>query len=161
MKKIILILMFLLSACTHPELGENAEAARANLDLANAYLEHGDYAQAKAKLLIAARLAPHEAMVWNTWAYYADLTGEAEAADLYYRKALRLESRWGILHNNYGVFLCRQGHYALATQQFQKAVQDPSYLYPQRAYHNASVCAARAGNQQAAAWYEQKAAHFH
>lgn len=159
LKKLLIALLFLcfLSACTNLALSEDAEAARANLALANAYLEQGHYAEAKSKLLVATRQAPHEAFVWNSWAYYADLTGESETADLYYRKAIHLELRLGVFHNNYGVFLCRQGRYALAIKQFLLAVKDPSYLYPGRAYHNASVCAGRQGNRQEANFFEQKA----
>lgn len=160
LKKLLISLLLLcfLSACTNPALSEDAEAARANLVLANAYLEQGHYAEAKSTLLVATHQAPHEAFVWNSWAYYADLTGESEAADLYYRKAIHLEPRLGVFHNNYGVFLCRQGHYALAIQQFLLAARDPGYLYPGRAYHNASLCAAQQGNHQKEVdFFEQKA----
>ena len=62
-----------------------------------------------------------------------------------------------MLHNNYGVFLCRQVRYELALEQFNLAIQDANYLYPEQAYHNAAVCATRMGNKSLANSYEKKA----
>lgn len=152
-----IVVTLLLNACGSSLFLENNEAARANAKLASAYIEHGKYAEAKAKLLLATQQASHEAFVWNAWAYYADATQDSEAVFLYYQRALRLQPRWGILHNNYGVFLCRQGRYSLALEEFKRALSDPNYLHPEQAYRNAALCAARQGNLGLAKGYEAKA----
>src|SRR3990167_1331218 len=82
-------------------LGVNyADAARTNAKLGLAYLKNGYYPQSKSRLLSALRDDPHIADGWYSMGYYLEKTGDAKAAEAYYRKALSVDPHSGEAKNN-------------------------------------------------------------
>lgn len=86
-------------------------------------------------------------------AYFLEKTGDTEKSENYYQKAISLAKDPGAAQNNYGTFLCRQGRYTDAEQQFLKAANDANYLKPANAYENAGLCAMLIPNSKLAAKY--------
>ncbi len=146
--------------CVPFSSSENEGASQAQMALGLAYLEQHDFVQAKRQLLAATRSAQHSAVAWDALAYYWEQTGEASLAEHYYRKALALNPREAAIHNNYGVFLCRQTRYTEAIQHFLQAAHDPEYLNPAKAYHNAAFCAQQQEKGALASLYERKAYNY-
>lgn len=140
-------LLFVLAACsitsqpTKPVSAENSQAAELNAKLSLAYMDLHDLARAKQKILLAEREAPHDPLIWYTQGFYQEQTGEMDQAEKSYLHAINLAPNNGGMHNNYGAFLCRQGRYRQAIQQFLIAVRDPSYLHVANTYENAGSCA--------------------
>jgi len=115
-------------------------AARYNLDLGVRYMQQGKMKQAKQKLMRALKQNPKQSLTYDAMALYYENTGEIKKARTFYIKAILLNSRAGYVHNNYGTFLCRQGDFALAIEQFELAIQDSTYLNASEAYDNAGLC---------------------
>ena len=135
----------------------NPAAATYNVQLGVAYLRQGDIERANFKLQLAEKQDPTSVTVLDAKAYFLEMTGEAEEAERYYRKALVQKQRVGMAHNNFGAFLCRQRRYKAADEQFMLAVQDQTYLSPGEAYENAGLCALQNSRTTAAETYFKQA----
>lgn len=156
------IVFFALTSCTTERINQNApaknthEASSLNVQLGLQYLSQGNTSRAKQKLLLA--IKQHESLrSFGAMAYFYEKTGDAKNAEQYYLKSIDENSAAGAGHNNYGTFLCRQGKYQQAEQQFQRAVADSNYLNTASAYENAGLCALLIPNQQQAQSYFKKA----
>lgn len=135
----------------------NPRAAVINVQLAMGYLEQGNTQQAKHKIELAMQQDKNSSLVMGGMAYFLEKTGEPEAADTYYRAAIKLAQNKGEANNNYGAFLCRKKQYTQAIQYFLMAVADQRYTTPGEAYENAGLCALKIPDQQLAAQYFRKA----
>lgn len=135
----------------------NPAAANDNVQLGVSYLQQGDMARAKNKLLLAMDQAPNWAPAQDAMAYYLENTGDNQGAEKYYQHAIALDPKSGRAQNNYGAFLCHTGRYQEAVQHFNLAVQDPSYINTAAAYENAGLCAMQIPDITNAIVYFQKA----
>lgn len=149
---ILLTLFFcslFITACTTVSSNSNQlddankkqNAADANIQLGIAYLEEGNIALAKQKLLMALSLTPQDPAVWYAMGYYLEATGDNAKANEYYLHAIRLAPASGEVQNNYGTFLCHTGKPKESIQHFLIAVQDSDYIDIASAYENAGLCA--------------------
>lgn len=159
MRRIFLffILIFELMGCVTDATPQNTMAANYNTELAIGYLQQGDFARAKAKLLLAEQQSPKNPAVQDAMAYFLERTGEPQRAAQYYQKALQLAPKSGKTQNNYGAFLCRQGQYHAAIEHFRLAVQDPNYLNPSQVYENAGLCALKIPDRKMASSFFRQA----
>jgi type IV pilus assembly protein PilF len=121
-------------------------AANTNIELGYDYIEKGELARAKQRILMAFNEAPKNAGVQDALGYFYEVTGELQTAEAHYLHAISLAPKSGEPYNNYGTFLCRQKRYTEADQQFSKAVSIKSYLNTGQAYENAGICALAAKN---------------
>lgn len=135
-----------LLGCTSETINQNTpaknyqEASNLNVQLGLEYLHQGNTARAKQKLLLAIQQNP-SLRSYGAMAYFYEQTGDMKQAEQNYLQAISENSVAGAGHNNYGAFLCRQGKYEQAEQQFKLAIADPNYLHTASAYENAGLCA--------------------
>ncbi len=160
-KILVTILCFtfiVLSACTTARAPQPANhSAKYNVELGLGYLQRGEMARAKHKLLLAEQEAPHDPLVLDALGYFYERTGEPKRAETYFQDAIKLAPKRGAIQNNYGTFLCRQGHYQASLNHFAKAAADPHYLHPDLAYTNAGQCALKIPNRELAKYYFKRA----
>ena len=124
----------------------NNEIAMTRISLGIGYLNIGNTKQAKLNLEKAKRFAPNLVQVHTAFAHYYDTVGEPEQAIAAYEKALSIKENDADTLNNYGVFLCRQGHLAKAEAQLLKAIAVPSYILVSESYENLALCHLKASN---------------
>lgn len=147
----------ILNACvtTDPEgdrrksIASNEEAAHYNMQLGVDYLRRGKLDLARDKLQRALKQDPKLPQAHTAIALLYEQLSEPDRADKHYRQALTLSSE-AAMHNNYGVFLCRQGKRAKAEQHFLKAIEDPLYGTPEAAFTNLGYCLRQGGELQRA-----------
>lgn len=167
---VLILLVSFLTACsttnTQPAITNNANsvlstnnlpAAGLNVQLGVTYLQQGNPALAKPKLLLALQQAPDWPPALDAMAYYLETTGDSVAAEKYYQQALSISPKDGSANNNYGTFLCRAKRYPEALHTFEQAIADPNYLNAANAYENAGMCATDANNTAAARKYYEHA----
>lgn len=150
----------ILTACNvqqPSQLNNNSMAAMDNMQLGLAYLAQGDRTKAKYKLLLALQQDPNSAQVQDAMAYFFEMTGNTTQAENYYQRAIQITPSSGAEHNNYGVFLCRQGEYEKSEQQFLAAVTDNNYLNTAKAYENAGLCTQQIPDLQKAEFFYTQA----
>jgi type IV pilus assembly protein PilF len=155
------MLALALAACGINSAGSdsqrNKRIADANLQLGIAYMRDGDYDTAMKKLQRALEADPDSATVNGTLAVLYEKIGEDALAEKHFKAALRLSPDDPQTHNNYGQFLCRQGHYTQALEQFRRAANDPLYPAIAASLTNAGICAGRIPDDKQAEEYFRKA----
>lgn len=156
------VLVLLLAGCTQTKNPEqtnahNPEAALINAQLGIAYLKQGDFQRSKRKLQLALEQDNHSAIVLDAMAYFLEATGQVQAAEKFYQKAIATGHDRGSAQNNYGAFLCRHKHYKEAEVHFLLATRAKDYSTPANAYENAGLCALESQDQEKSEYYFTKA----
>lgn len=166
---IVLLTMFLLSACVTQNYGNdkntpiieneasNDEIAMTRITLGLGYLKMGNTQQAKLNLEKAKHFSPNLVQVYSAFAHYYETVEEPGLAIKAYEKALGLDGEDADTLNNYGVFLCRQGQYVASEQKILKAIAIPSYLLVAQSYENLALCQLKAEQYGKAKYYLEKA----
>ncbi|PJG84142.1 type IV pilus biogenesis/stability protein PilW [Caviibacterium pharyngocola] len=151
--KILLIsgIIFFLSACvsgssTNSTDFDRRQAAKARVELGLGYLNQGDTALAKLNLDKALSYAPDYYLVHSALAYFYQRQGDTQRAQEAYLSAIKADSQQGDVLNNYGAFLCAQGEYSQAYQQFRQALDTPNYYNQADTYENMALCASAEKN---------------
>jgi len=132
-------------------------AARYNTELAIDYMKEGRMDLAQRKLAEARRQAPHLPEVHNALALYYERIGENKQADHQYRVALHDKPGDPSTLNNYGAFLCRNGHPRKSLKYFTRAAENLDYDTPDAALANAGVCALKIPDKKLARQYFKRA----
>ncbi|SUT89122.1 type IV pilus biogenesis/stability protein PilW [[Actinobacillus] rossii] len=140
----------LLTACvsdTQNAVFDKQQAAKARVDLAIGYLNQQDLDQAKLNLDKALSYAPDYYLVHSALAYFYQKQGFVEQANQSYLTAIDLNENQGDVRNNYGVFLCGQGKFEQAYDQFQHALASTHYYHQADTFENIALCAYAQNNQ--------------
>lgn len=124
------------------------QAAKARVELALGYLQQHNLSQAKANLDKALEHDKDYYLVQLALAHFYQLQGDIDAARKAYLHAIKLDNQQGDSHNNFGTFLCGQGEFEQAYQEFELALSSPHYYSQADTYENMALCA-RASNQTA------------
>ena len=142
------IIMLVLSACAsvdepvNPRIN-NEIAAQANTQLGIMHMREGNYEIARLKLEKALELQPDRPDTHEAIAILFAQVGETGQAEKHYKKSLSLNPDYARGHNNYGQFLCAQGHYQKAEKEFLLAANNPFYDFPSLPLTNAGLCSKR------------------
>lgn len=132
---------------------DSAYAPDINVSLGIAYLQQGNLEKARAALNQALSNQPRSPMSWGAMAYLEEVSGNLTLAASDYQHAIRINPNQGEGHNNYGIFLCRQGQPRAGIKELLLAAQLPSYIYRAKAYENAGLCALKIPDPTAAKKY--------
>jgi type IV pilus assembly protein PilF len=135
-------------------------AANLNVQLGYGYLEQGQVALAKTKLLHALELVPNLPTGLAAMGFFWEKVGDNKEAERYYKKAISAGHGSGELYSKYANFLCRTGAYRDAEHNFHKALQDRKTINTAEIYESAGLCALTADEPQKAEQYFEKAARY-
>jgi type IV pilus assembly protein PilF len=133
------------------------EASHANTMLGIEYMRVGNYEMSREKLDKALAADPDNTEALDAMAVLYEKVGEPVMAEKYYKKSLRLSPDNPRGHNNYGQFLCMQGRYKDAEEEFLRAANDPFYQTPALALTNIGLCALRMPDEEMAEKYFRQA----
>ncbi len=133
---------------SHGRETNDQDSARVHTELGAEYLRLHQLDVALEEFNTAIQRSSSYALAYNGLGLVYAALGEKGKAEAAFQRAIQLQPNSSESHNNYGRFLCDQGHYDASIQQFLLALKNPLYKTPQIAYHNAGVCAAL--NQQPA-----------
>lgn len=113
-------------------------------------LQAGELDAAEKEAKAAMKLAPDSADAITMLAVIADRRGQQAQAGELYRRAAELGKGQGAFQNNYGTWLCSNGHAAESLVWFDRAVRSPGYATPEAALANAGNCALSSGQSERA-----------
>lgn len=136
---------------------EIREDARARSDVlllvqtAHARLASGDPAAALMAADKALALDERHAGAHSLRALGLDALGRTRDAGPHHRRAAELAPADGSMLNNYGAWLCANGHPAPSLAWFERAAASPGYATPDAALANAGICALEGGDVEQAA----------
>lgn len=131
--------------------------ADTNMRLGVGYLQQGRVDDALEKLLKALKAVPDFPEAHGSIALVYEQLGDNDNANHHYEQALKLKQGDGATHNNYAVFLCRQGKLKQAEEQFLKAINSRGYDTPAEAWENLGVCSLQVPDLVKAEGYLRKA----
>lgn len=119
--------------------------AKVHTELGSLYLQNGNLAVAIEELTIAIDIDPDYAKAYGVRGLADFYLREMQFADQDFQRALRLDANDPEINNNYGWFLCQIGREKEAIPFIQRAIRNPLYETPERAYLNAGACYAKLG----------------
>lgn len=142
-----------------PEAVETEERRRARIrtELGASYFQQGNHAVALEELRQAITLDAGYAPAYGMLGLVHMALGDRVRADESFQRALRLAPEDADINNNYGWYLCQTGRVQEAMPRFMAATRDPLYSTPARPWHNAGICALRAGDEALAESHFQRA----
>ncbi len=120
--------------------------AKLHAELGSLYLQEGNLVVALEELLIAISIDPDYAKAYNARGLAHYYIKEMDLAERDFQRALSIDPNDPEIHNNYGWFLCQVGREKEAIAFFQRAIRNPLYETPEKAYLNAGACYTRLGN---------------
>jgi len=150
------VLALILAGCvtTNETVFTNKEAPdvalKRRVELARAYIGQGNWENAKRNLKLAAEIDPNNAEVYEAFALVYQSTGEFEAAEANFRKALSLDKSLSRARNNFAAFLFAQQRFAEAESELELVVRDTLYSGRPQAFTNLGLCRARLGKTEQA-----------
>jgi type IV pilus assembly protein PilF len=130
--------------------------AKLHTELGSLYIQNGNLAVALEELIIAIDIDPNYAKAYGTRGVAHFRIREMELADRDFQRALSLDGSDPDINNNYGWFLCQVGREREAIPFLQRAIKNPLYETPDRAYLNAADCYAKLGELDKAEAYAQQ-----
>lgn len=136
---------------------EDAGVGEVYVRLAVGYMQEGQLDTALKKARRALKLEPDNAEAHNIIALIYDRLGQAGLAEQHFKRGLKIQPRHSYMLNAYGTYLCGNGRYDEADEQFQMALKNPLYKTPEVAYTNAGICAGRKPDLVRAEYYLRKA----
>ena len=129
------------------EPASRSERLRAQLDLADGYIEVGDLARARTAVDRALELDGRSWEAHDLYGRIYQLQGDAELAEEHFRIAVRAAPGESRVRNDYGVFLYQQSRYADAVEQLRRAAADPDSGNRPVAYENLGLASLAAGDR--------------
>lgn len=148
------------SAQPAPVAKDPRSRAKVHTELGALYYQAGRLAVAMEELTIAIAIDPDYAPAYMTRALVHHALKETTYAENNFREAFRLTPDDPELANNYGWFLCQTGHEKEGITYLMRALRNPLYETPDRAYLNAGICAVKIGDFAAAADYYDNASRL-
>lgn len=141
-------------------VGDPHTRAKLHTELGALYFQDGNMAVALDELKIAIAIAPSYAPAYNVRGLVRLYLREMGLAEEDFKQALRLAENDPEVNNNYGWFLCQTAREKDSIAYFLRAIKNPLYQTPDRAYLNAGRCSQKAGDLDAAEDFFQKALRF-
>lgn len=120
------------------------------LAAATMLFQRGELDDAESLARAALKSSPQSGDAITLLGLVANERGDAAAAGRFYRAAASAAPAKGVYANNYGTWLCANGHAVESLAWFDRALADPEYSTPLAALSNAGSCAWRAGQPQRA-----------
>ena len=128
-------------------------------DMVKAYLEGGDYKKAKMGALELLK-EKKEPMVLNMLGLAYLGLGENEKAKSAFLEAVSLDPKFSPAWNNLAVCYLREGRPKEAVEAARKALANPFYLFPERAYTNMALAYFKLNEPQRAVEYLKRAIKY-
>jgi type IV pilus assembly protein PilF len=137
---VLALLALAACAASTQKTNRQHEAAADNVQLGLRYMEQGDLQLAKIKLDLALQQDPGSPDVHSARGTLFARLGDPARADEEFHTALRQAPHDPDVQNNYGAYLCENGHTDDGVKRFLEAAHNALYRTPQAAYVNAGVC---------------------
>jgi len=132
----------LLSSCVTTEMGgfspdtSDAEALDDYIQLATAYYNQDDMANARRHINNALAIDDRNSEIYNVLALVYQSEGDLEIADETFRRAISLDSSNSRARNNYAAFLFSQERFEAAVEQLKVVTIDTAYEGRAMAFEN-------------------------
>ncbi|MCI0468688.1 MAG: tetratricopeptide repeat protein [Nitrospirae bacterium] len=131
----IFLTLLILSACATVSV-EDKKGADFQYQIGISYLNEGNYQAAFVILQKALNADPYNKEILNALGLVYLHLEDYENAKKMLIRALDIDDNFSDAHNNLGVVYIRKEQWGKAVESFKKAVANPFYKAPERAYYN-------------------------
>ena len=121
----------------------HGDDAKIRVKLGIQYLRNKNYGEASRILREAMERYPDLPGPISAMALVYERVDDPRGAASAFQRAVELDPHDAAIRNNYANFLCRQGYYAQAFEQFEAGFRDRLYADPAQLHINAGRCALR------------------
>lgn len=128
------------------QLNQFNDAAVINLELGVRYFQQGNFPVAEEKLQKSIGIDNKIPEAHNVLGVLYEETGRSTAALSSYRRAVELDSRFGLARVNYGRLLCAEGDYPQGIAQFRRVLDGRQMDDLASAYAELGACQLSAGD---------------
>lgn len=135
---------------TSGSVGDPRTRAKLHTELASLYFQDNNITVALEELQIAIQADATYAPAYNVLGLIHFFMREIDPAARAFEQAHRLAEGDPEINNNYGWFLCQTGNPKRAIELFARAIRNPLYQTPERAFFNAGQCHFQTGDLVAA-----------
>jgi type IV pilus assembly protein PilF len=138
----LIMVLSMITACVTTETGsvgskaDDKKALDYSVKLARGYIRSRNWDAAKRHLKNALEIDDSSPEVYEAMALVFQNTGEIELAEKNYKQAIKLQSNFSRVRNNYAAFLYQQRRYEEAADQLEVVVEDTLYDKRPAAYIN-------------------------
>jgi type IV pilus biogenesis/stability protein PilW len=141
-------IFFILSlyACATTPSSENLKKADVHYKLGVAYLNKNQLKDAHIKFQEALRFNPKDKHSLNALGLISTVFKEYDKAVTYYKRAIAIDPDFSDAMNNLGVTYMKTENLNEAMKYFQKALKNPLYSTPDKAYANLGYALYKSGN---------------
>ncbi len=164
MKKLLVMILVAWTCTVLPALAEQqsdeTKRAQIHTELGAGYFGMGKLGVALEELNIAIRADSKYAPAYNILGLVYMELREHDKADESFKRSLSLDANNSDAHNNYGWFLCQRSREGEAIDHFMKALKNPLYSTPEKAYLNAGQCSLKKGDDKEAEDFFLRAIKF-
>jgi type IV pilus assembly protein PilF len=154
-----LMLVVGLVGCSSKAPRDSSDASISDIYLQKGvrYMEAGQYEVALQDLQHAVELDGRNSEAHNALAVLYERLDRPGSAEEHFRRAVSLDAGNSSALNNYGRFLCAQGQYDKAMENFRRVIDSKLYKQPWIALTNAGLCANSSGKKKEAEDYLRRA----
>ena len=136
---------------TQPDPNSVRQRAIRRVTLASAYFEQDQLNAAMQEARAALQIDPDFAQAYSLLGLIHQRNNAVELAQQSFETALLMSAKTSMggdelaaIQHNYGWFLCQQGKYVNAMDQFDRAISQPSYRQPGKTWLVMGICQVRA-----------------
>lgn len=149
MRGFLIYFLLALSACATQTVQPRGDW-KAYHDLGVSYLARGDFSQAIIELNRALAINDKEPEIYHNlgWAYWG--REEYDRAISYFKRSLELNPKFSEARNSLGLIYIKLGRFQEAVYEFDLALADPLYPFPERLYANRGLARMYLGNKEEA-----------
>lgn len=122
---------------------DTQKRAAIRMQLAVGYYQQGQLKVALEEIRRVLQISPDMVDAFSLRALIFMNMGEKQLAEENFQQALKLAPANSDVGNNYGWFLCLEGREKQGLIYLDKAIKDPAYTAPGKAYNNAGLCSLR------------------
>ncbi len=134
----VLVLVFAIASCRSPG-SKRSEIAQSKYQLGMSHLVSGNTQSAYVKFHEALKIKPnHKEALNGLGQTYMNLR-EFDNAEKYFRKATKVDGSYSEAHKNLCFALYNMGRFEDAVKSCKRALENPVYRSPEKAYYNMGI----------------------
>lgn len=156
----VLLFFILLQSCatqsTDPAWPDRNRLSQQQLQQALGHFKNRQIPEAQLAIADSLKSNPNNAQAHHVAGLIYQRLGQSAQARGHFESAIKLAPNDPVTRNNFGNFLCSQGKFSAADENFLFASKQPGNPKPEIAYTNAGLCALRAkADEKAKRYFEQ------
>jgi len=136
MKRLLCLLLLVLTSCATTQESADQAQSKAHYELGLSFMREENYQKAFVEFQKSIRANPDNKLALNALGLIYLKFEDLDNAEQAFLDALDVDDEYSEAHNNLGVIYSKLKKWNRAAEQFKEALRNPMYASPERAYYN-------------------------